>query len=170
MRMLFSILERLQLVLGLIHLDRFPNSLKSLVQTVAEIPAIALEMCGNTTSFDKLIHLCSQVLTEVLSSEHGDQTTTSVEIMTSLSPLILLAKSKARTLALLFVMNRMMGMAKEFDGVKKAIVNLPRYLLQKAPEKSELWALAVESLMEIVKTSEFEDQIGFVKYVVKMTQ
>ncbi|KAL6343915.1 hypothetical protein AAG906_027687 [Vitis piasezkii] len=169
-RMLFSVLERLQLVLGLIHLDRFPDSLKSLVQTVAEIPAMALELCGNTTSFDKLTHLCSQVLTEVLSSEHGDQATTAAEVLKSLSPLILLAKSEARTFALGFVMNRMMGMAKEFDGVKKAIVNLPRYLLQKAPEKSEPRALVVESVMEIVKTMEFEEQIGFVKYVVKMTQ
>ncbi|KAJ9700006.1 hypothetical protein PVL29_005713 [Vitis rotundifolia] len=169
-RMVFSVLERLQLVLGLIHLDRFPDSLKSLVQTVAEIPAMALELCGNTASFDKLTHLCSRVLTEVLSSEHGDQATTAAEVLKSLSPLILLAKSQARTFALGFVMNRMMGMAKEFDGVKKAIVNLPRYLLQKAPEKSEPRALAVESVMEIVKTMEFEEQIGFVKYVVKMTQ
>ena len=66
--------------MGLVHLDRFPNSLKSLVQTVAEIPAMALELCGNTTSFDKLIHLYSRVLTEVLSSEHGDQATTAAEV------------------------------------------------------------------------------------------
>ncbi|WJZ86890.1 hypothetical protein VitviT2T_006304 [Vitis vinifera] len=131
---------------------------------------MALELCGNTASFDKLTHLCSRVLTEVLSSEHGDQATTAAEVLKSLSPLILLAKSEARTFALGFMMNRMMGMAKEFDGVKKAIVNLPRYLLQKAPEKSEPRALAVESVMEIVKTMEFEEQIGFVMYVVKMTQ
>ena len=60
---------------------------------MAEIPAIALELCGNTTSFDKLTHLCSQVLTEVLSSKHGDQLTIVVEVLKSLSPLILSAKS-----------------------------------------------------------------------------
>lgn len=43
-RVLFSVLERLQLVMGLIHLDRFPDSLKSLVQTVAEIPEITFEL------------------------------------------------------------------------------------------------------------------------------
>ena len=160
MRMLFSVLERLQLVMGLVHLDRFPDSLKSLVQTVAKIPAMALELCGNTTSFDKLIHLYSRVLTEVLSSEHGDQATTAAEVLKSLSPLILLAKSQARTFALGFVMNRMMGMDKEFDGSKKAIMNLPRYLLQKAPEKYELRALAVELVMEIVKLWTLRIKLG----------
>lgn len=168
-RMLFSVLEGLQLVLGLIHLDRFPDSLKSLIQTMAEIPAKALQLCGGTANFEKLTHLCSRVMSEVLSSEHGDQATTAAEVLKSLSPLILLAKSQARTFALGFVMNKMMGMAKEFDGVKKAVVNLPKYLLQKAPEKSEPRALAVESVMEIVKTMEFEEQTEFVKYVVKMT-
>ena len=96
---------------------------------MAEIPAIALELCCNTTSFDKLTHLCSRVLTEVLSSKHGDQLTIVVEVLKSLSLLILSAKSQTQTFALGFVMNRMMGMAKEFDGVKKAIVNIPRYLL-----------------------------------------
>ena len=52
-----------------------------------------------------------------------------VEVLKSLSLLILSAKLQTLTFALGFVMNWMMGMAKEFDGVKKAIVNLPRYLL-----------------------------------------
>jgi hypothetical protein len=44
---LFPVLERLELVMGLIHLDRFPDSLKSLVQTVTEILVMAVELCGN---------------------------------------------------------------------------------------------------------------------------
>jgi hypothetical protein len=43
------VLERLELVMGLIHLDRFPNSLKSLVQIVAEIPVMAVEIPGYET-------------------------------------------------------------------------------------------------------------------------
>jgi len=157
---LFPVLERLELVMGLIHLDRFPDSLKSLVQTVVEIPVMAVELCGNSAGFNRLIELCSRVLSEVLRPEHGEQADTAAEVLKSLSQLILRLKSPARTFALGFVTN----------GVKKAVVNFPRYLAQKAPEKSEPRALAVESIMEIVKVMEFEDRIGFVEYVVKMTQ
>ncbi|KAI6683674.1 hypothetical protein NL676_029587 [Syzygium grande] len=40
----------------------------------------------------------------------------------------------------------------------------------KAPEKSELRALAVESIMEIFRALEYSDQVSFVQYVVKMTE
>ena len=43
---LFSVLEKLESVMGLIHLDRFPDSLKSLVQTVVEIPVMAVKVWG----------------------------------------------------------------------------------------------------------------------------
>ena len=166
----FSVLEKLELVMGLIHLDRFPDSLKSLVQTVVEIPVMAVEMCGNSVTYNRITDLCSRVLSEVLRPEHGEQADTAAEVLKSLSQLILRPKSPARIFGLAFVTNRMMGVAKSSDGVKKAVVNLPRYLVQKVPEKSELRALAVESIMEIVKVMEFNDQIGFVEYVLKMTQ
>jgi condensin-2 complex subunit D3 len=47
------VLERLELVMGLIHLDWFPDSLKSLVQTVAEIPVMAVEIQGYETKRPK---------------------------------------------------------------------------------------------------------------------
>ncbi|KAK9289109.1 hypothetical protein L1049_017582 [Liquidambar formosana] len=169
-RELFCVLERLELVPSLIHLDRFPDSLKSLIQTVAEIPVTALELCRNSSTYGKLTDICSRVLSGVLRSEHGDQASTAAEVLKALSPSILMLKSQARTFALGFVRDRMMGAAKEVDGVKKAIVNFPRYLLKKAPEKSEPRALAVESIMEIVKAMEFDDQVGFAEFVVKMTQ
>jgi condensin-2 complex subunit D3 len=167
---LVPVLERLELIMGLIHLDRFPDSLKSLVQTVAEIPVMAVELCGNSACYNRLTELCSRVLSEVLRPEHGDQSDTAAEVLKSLSPLILQLKSPSRTFALGFVTNRMTGLAKVSNGVKKAVVNFPRYLVQKAPEKSEPRALAVESIVEIVKVMEFGDRIGFVEYVVKMTQ
>lgn len=169
-RVLFCILERLELVLGLIHLDRFPDSLKSLIQTMAEIPVMAVELSGNSGNFSKLCNLCSRILSEVLSPEHGDQTVSAAEVLKSLSRSILLHKSQARAFGVGFVVNRMMGMAKDSGEIKKAIVNLPKYLVHKAPEKAEGRASAVEAIMEIVRAMEYEDQIGVVEYVVKMTQ
>ncbi|OVA00218.1 Condensin subunit 1/Condensin-2 complex subunit D3 [Macleaya cordata] len=169
-RVLFPVLERLESVLGLIHLNRFPDSLKSLVQTIAEIPITALEFYENSTTYHRLSDLCFRILSGVLKPVHGDQTTTALEVLKALSPAILLLKSQARTSALKFVTNQMMVMAKSSDAVRKAIVYLPRYLVNKAPERSEPRASAVESIMEIVRAMEFEDQLGFVDYVVKMTQ
>lgn len=169
-RALFPVLERLELAMGLIHLDRFPDSLKSLVQTVAEVPVMAVEICDNSGAYNRLKDLCSRILSEVLRPEHGEPADTAAEVLKSLSPLILRLKTQARMFALGFIMNQMTDLVKRPEGVKKAVVNLPRYLAQKAPEKSEPRALAVESIMEIVKVMEFNDQIGFVEYVVKMTQ
>ncbi|KAG7996008.1 hypothetical protein I3843_01G139000 [Carya illinoinensis] len=169
-RALFPVLERLELAMGLIHLDRFPDSLKSLVQTVAEVPVMAVEICDNSGAYNRLKDLCSRILSEVLRPEHGEPADTAAEVLKSLSPLILRLKTQARMFALGFIMNQMTDLVKRPEGVKKAVVNLPRYLAQKAPEKSEPRALAVESIMEIVKVMEFNDQIGFVAYVVKMTQ
>ncbi|KAI8020594.1 Protein transport protein Sec24-like [Camellia lanceoleosa] len=170
LRVFFSVLERLELVLGLVHLVRFPDSLKSLIQTVAEIPVMAVELCGGSTSYNKLCDLCSRILSELLRPEHGDPAITAAEVLKSLSPVILLHKLQARTFALGFVVNRMTGLAKDSGEIKNAIVNLPKYLVQKAPEKSEPRALVVESIMEIVKAIEYEDQTGFADYVVKMAQ
>lgn len=169
-RVLFIVLERLKLVLGLVHLCRFPDCLRSLVQTVAEIAVKGVELCGNSGVYGRFCELCDGILTEVMKGEHGDQGVSAVEILKSLTPLILLVKSPARSLSLDFVVNRMMGLAKESDEVKKAVLNLPKYIVQKAPEKAEPRGAAVEAIVEIVKVMDFEDQDGFAKYVVKMSQ
>ncbi|KAK7289931.1 hypothetical protein RIF29_03976 [Crotalaria pallida] len=169
-RVLLLVLEKLVAVMGLIHLDRFPESLKSLVNTMCEIPVMALDSCRNLGEYGKLVNFCSRVLREVLKPEHGEPVATAPEVLKSLSLVILMPKSQARTFALDFVVREMMGMGRECDGVKKALVNFPRYLVSKAPEKAEPRALAVESIMEIVRVMMFEDQIAFVKYVVQMCQ
>ncbi|GMN62398.1 hypothetical protein TIFTF001_031479 [Ficus carica] len=169
-RVLFSVLERLELAMKLIHLDRFPDSLKSLVQTVAEIPVMALEVCPNSGNYNKLTEFCSKILLEVLRPEHGDEANTAAEVLKSLSPMILQLKSQARSFAIEFVTIRMRNVANRSDGVTKAMVNFPRYLVVKAPEKSEPRALAVESIMEVIRIIKFEDQMGFVEYVLKMSQ
>nr|VDD60697.1 unnamed protein product [Brassica oleracea] len=48
-KLVFRVLERLGSVLGFVHLDRFPDSLKSLVQTVSEIPLLAAEISKSLT-------------------------------------------------------------------------------------------------------------------------
>lgn len=64
MRVFLGVLERLVFVLDLIHLNRFPESLKSLVQTAVEIPVLVTsrEMGGG---FERLAGLCSRVLCHV---------------------------------------------------------------------------------------------------------
>ncbi|OMO98513.1 Armadillo-type [Corchorus olitorius] len=170
MKEVFIVFERLVSVLGLIHLDRFPDSLKSLIQTVGEIPLMAMEKLGNSGAFNRLMDLCSRVLSGVLRSEHGEMANTAAEVLKVLLPLILLVKSQARSFALGFVTRNMMEVGNESEGVKKAVVNFPRYLAQKAPEKAEPRALAVESIMEVVKVMELDDQIGYIEYALKMTQ
>uniref|UniRef100_A0A7N0UIQ3 Condensin complex subunit 1 C-terminal domain-containing protein n=1 Tax=Kalanchoe fedtschenkoi TaxID=63787 RepID=A0A7N0UIQ3_KALFE len=167
---LFSVLKSLERVLGLVHLDRFSDCLKSLIQTVAEMPVLAVELCLNTATYDRLTELCSKILCEVLKAEHGDQSNSAAEVLKSLSLPILLHKSPARTFSLGFVRNTMMNLAREAESVKKAVVNFPRYLMQRAPERSEPRAMAVDSVMEIVQAMELTDQLAFVEYVLKMSQ
>lgn len=169
-RILYPLIERLEILMNLIHLDRFPDSLKSLIGTAIDIPVLALELCTNLSIYSKLTNLCSRILSATLRSEHGDLANTAAEVIKSLSPLILHHKDQARAFALGFVTVQIEKLARESDGVKSALVNLPRYFVHKAPEKSEPRGLAVDSIMEVVKVMEFKDQIGFVDYVVKMTR
>ena len=169
-RVLFSVLEKLEPAMKLIHLDRFPDSLKALVQTACEVPALAVEVCPNSGIYNRLTEFCSKILLQVLRPEHGEEANTAAEVLKSLSLMILQLKSPVRTFAIEFVTIRMGNAANRSEGVKKAMVNLPKYLVLKAPEKSEPRALAVESIMEIVRRMEFGDQIGFVEHVLKMSQ
>ncbi|KAK1422460.1 hypothetical protein QVD17_25595 [Tagetes erecta] len=169
-RVLFPVIERLNLVIKLIHLDRFPDCLKGLVQTIGAIPGMAIESCGGTSSYDRLCGLCGEILSEVLRSEHGDKGVTAGEVLKSVSCLIVASKSQARTFGLEYVVGKMSVMAKESDEIRKSLVNFPKYLIGKAPERAELRALAVESILEVVGALEYEDQIEFSDYVVKMTR
>ncbi|XP_068662249.1 condensin-2 complex subunit CAP-D3 [Aristolochia californica] len=169
-RFLFNILEKLSVLLGRLHLNRFPESLKSLIETTAEILVMGIELCESASYFHKFSDLCFRLMQSVLNPYHGDQAVTAMEVLKSLSPAIILVRSQVRTLALRFVTGQVMTMAKDSTAIKKVTVYFPRFLIGKAPEKSDSRALAVESIMEIVKTMEFEDQVGFVEYVVKMTK
>ncbi|KAI3412624.1 uncharacterized protein J3R85_017155 [Psidium guajava] len=52
--------------MDLIHLDRFPDILKSLVHTVAELPMMVPDSFCNSRFFCKLTDLCSQLLIALL--------------------------------------------------------------------------------------------------------
>ena len=169
-KLVFTVLDKLVLVLGLVHLSRFPDSLKSLVQTMSDIPVLGFDFCGNSWNYNRLCEFCGSILRQALKVEHGEQDVTAAEVLKSLSPLILSAKSQARDFALVFVTNDMRNIAQDSSPVMKAMVNLPRYLSQKVPEKTDARSLAIESIMEIVKSIEFDDQVGFIGYVVKMAQ
>ncbi|KAL1832552.1 hypothetical protein ACET3Z_002203 [Daucus carota] len=167
-RMLFCVLDRLEMVLGLIHLDRFPECLKALVQTVAEVPVMGLENYGNSSSYDRLCGLCTQILCELLKADHGDQKNSATEVLKALVPAVLLLKSQVHGFGMHFVIDKMMGMAKDSDEIKKAVVYFPRYLVYQAPEKSEPRAAAVDSIVQIVGAMEYIDQVEFADHVIKM--
>ncbi|KAI9195668.1 hypothetical protein LWI28_017082 [Acer negundo] len=171
-KMFFLVMKKLESVMGLIHLNRFPDSLKSLIQTVTEIPvlSLSLELGGGLGNYGNLTELCGRILCKLMRSEHGSVESTAAEVLKSLTPLILMGKCQSRTFALGFLINQMMGMAKESEEIKKTVVNLPKYLVNKSPEKAEPRGLAVEAIMEIVKAMEVEDQIGFAEYTVKMSR
>ncbi|KAH6769692.1 binding protein [Perilla frutescens var. hirtella] len=166
---LFFLIEKLEMVMDLIHLDRFPDCLKSLVQTVCEIPTTAAD-CWDLGSFRRLCELCSRILSETLKAEHGSLGDNAAEVLKALRPLILLPKSQVRSFGLGFVVNKMVRMSEHSDEIKKAVANMPKYLVQRAPEKAEPRASAVESIMEIVKALDFDHQVEFADHVVKMSQ
>ncbi|ESQ55882.1 hypothetical protein EUTSA_v10024228mg [Eutrema salsugineum] len=168
-KLLFRVLELLGSVLSFVHLDRFPDSLKSLVQTVSEIPLLALEHSG-VLNYDRLMEICGRILGGVLNSDHGDTAITAAEISKSLTPLLLMGKHQARSFALGFVSRKIMGLGKDNSELKKVVSNLSKFLVHKAPEKAEPRGFAVEAIMEIVKAMEAEDQSEFVEFVMKMGQ
>ncbi|KZV42140.1 hypothetical protein F511_28816 [Dorcoceras hygrometricum] len=167
---LFFVLDKLEMVVGLVHVDRFPDCSKALVQTLCEILTMSVECSGHLKSFGNLSGVFSRIFCEMLKPVHGGQAHTAAEVLKGLSPLILLHKSEIRDFGLGFVVNCMMGMGESSSDIKNAVVNLPKYLVQKAPERAEPRALAVESIIEIVKALHFEDQVGFTDYVVRMSQ
>lgn len=86
-----------------------------------------------------------------------------------LTPAIFIAKSPARTFALGFIANKMMGMSKDSREIKKEIVNMPKYLAIRSLKKTESRTLAVETIAMIVKALNYENQIEFTDYVVKIS-
>ncbi|KAK1279933.1 hypothetical protein QJS04_geneDACA019731 [Acorus gramineus] len=167
---LVRVLERLDLLLEKIGLDRFPDSLKSLVETIAGVPLMAVGVFENLTALECVSNPCFRILIHVLQMECGDRTAATVEVLRSLTPAILLHKTPVQASVLRFVKRDLIGLARECAEVKAAVVYLPRFLVNKAPERAEPRAAAVEATVEIVQAMEGEDWVGFVDYTVKMSR
>ncbi|KAK1295211.1 hypothetical protein QJS10_CPA16g01530 [Acorus calamus] len=167
---LVRVLERLDLLLEKIGLDRFPDSLKSLVETIAGVPLMAVGVLENLTALECVSNLCFRILIHVLRMECGDRTAATVEVLRSLTPAILLHKTLVQASVLRFVKRDLIGLARERAEVKAAVVYLPRFLVNKAPERAEPRAAVVEATVEIVQAMEGEDWVGFVDYTVKMSR
>ncbi|KAK3435615.1 hypothetical protein EUGRSUZ_C00337 [Eucalyptus grandis] len=154
--------------MDLIHLDIFLDSLRSLVCTVAELPTMVPDSFCNPSVHRKLTNLCLQFLKAALRPEHGDRANSAIEVLKSLSPLIMLAKSEVRMFA--FCDELYSGCRERVRRCKESCCKFAEIYVQKAPENSELRASAVESIMEIFRALEHSDQVSFVEYVVKMTE
>lgn len=113
---------------------------------------------------------CFQILRIIVSEPgHGDKGEATVEILRSLAPLMLLSvKSPVRVGVIGFVRREIVPFGNEDEGVKKALLSLPRFLANKAPERAEPRAFAVETILEITKIFNGEELLGFVDYVVKL--
>ncbi|KAJ3698949.1 hypothetical protein LUZ61_002654 [Rhynchospora tenuis] len=124
----------------------------------------------------KVLGLISDLLTRIQlesynDTRHGDRGEATVEILRSLAPLMLLSiKSPVRVGVIGFIGREIVPLGNEDEGVKKALVSLPRFLANKAPEKAEPRACAVETILEITKVFNGEELLDFVDYVVKLAK
>jgi condensin-2 complex subunit D3 len=113
---------------------------------------------------------CFQIFKIIVSEPgHGDRGDATVEVLRSLAPLMLLSiKSPVRVGVIGFVRKEIVPLGNEDEGIKKALLFLPRFLANKAPERAEPRACAVETILEIVKVLNGEELLVFVNYVVKL--
>ncbi|XP_073008465.1 condensin-2 complex subunit CAP-D3 [Typha latifolia] len=161
-----KVLRLLVSVLGRVRLDSFPDARKSVVETMVAVLDTAV---GRR---HQMSDLCFLILENLVSRpEHGEQIETAIEVFQSLTPMILAPmKSPTRAAVLGFVVKKMVPLGQKIDGIRKTLMYLPRFLAMKTPEKADPRACAVDAIMEIVRAMECEDRIGFMEYVVKMTQ
>ncbi|CAN6356421.1 unnamed protein product [Urochloa humidicola] len=137
---------------GRLPLRDHPDARRSLVDTAAELAA-----------FD--------VLAAVLGSDYHAEAVQ--DVIRALAPVVLsAAKSTTRVAAVQFLVTKLVPLGAEVgeDVVSKAVGYLPRYLAVKAPDKAEARALAVEAIVEVVRSLGAEEREGFAGYVVAMSK
>ncbi|KAF3330248.1 condensin-2 complex subunit D3 [Carex littledalei] len=159
------ILKVLQLISDLltrIQLESYNDTRKTLIDSISEIM--------NSSYYHAVSNSCLQILRIIVSEPgHGNKGEATVEILRSLAPLMLLSvKSPVRVGVIGFVRREIVPFGNEDEGVKKALLSLPRFLANKAPERAEPRAFAVQSILEIAKIFNGEELLGFVDYVVKL--
>ncbi|KAJ4785905.1 Condensin-2 complex subunit D3 [Rhynchospora pubera] len=147
-----------------IQLESYNDTRKSLIDTITEIMG--------SSHYQALSNSCFRILRIIVSeSGHGNRGEATVEILRSLAPLMLLSiKSPVRVGVIGFIGSEIVPLGNEDEGVKKALVFLPRFLANKAPEKAEPRACAVETILDITKVFNGEELLEFIDYVVKLAK
>lgn len=188
-----QLLARLLTTLRVFHFRENQESLKSLIELLVELPHLVSEMQSETDgagdSRAKRIaqdHLSSSPLSAfnlsfdlmrtLLEPSHGDPMDTAVILLKLLAPSILLTRAggsshqrgQIREQALRFITVQLKR--SPHQALRSAVAALPRYLAMKAPEKTEPRALAVESVMVVVKTLPLQDQKKFGHFVAKLSR
>ncbi|KAJ3681372.1 hypothetical protein LUZ60_015861 [Juncus effusus] len=159
-----QILGLLSSLITRIQLESYNDIRKGLIDTITEI----LDSHHHNT----LSNMCFRILSIIISEPgHGNQGESTVETLRSLAPLMLLPlKSPVRVGVIGFVVNKIAPLSNENEGVKNALVFLPRFLATKSPEKAEYRAIAVETILEISRLFTTDDFVSFVHYTVKLAK
>uniref|UniRef100_A0A8R7QHL8 Condensin complex subunit 1 C-terminal domain-containing protein n=1 Tax=Triticum urartu TaxID=4572 RepID=A0A8R7QHL8_TRIUA len=137
---------------GRLPLGEYPDALRSLIDTAAELAAF-------------------NVLAAVLGSRYHAEAVQ--DVIRALVPLVLSGgKSAVRSSAVEFLVRKIVPLGKEGEelGIRKVVGYLPRLLAVKAPEKSEARGLAVEAIVEVVQAMEPLQREGFAAYLVAMSR
>ncbi|KAF7068764.1 hypothetical protein CFC21_074499, partial [Triticum aestivum] len=139
---------------GRLPLGEYPDALRSLIDTAAELAAF-------------------NVLAAVLGSRYHAEAVQ--DVIRALVPLVLSgAKSAVRSSAVEFLVRKIVPLGAdeegEEEGIRKLVGYLPRLLAVKAPEKSEARGLAVEAIVEVVQAMEPLQREGFTAYLVAMSR
>ncbi|XP_048532322.1 condensin-2 complex subunit D3-like isoform X2 [Triticum urartu] len=139
---------------GRLPLGEYPDALRSLIDTAAELAAF-------------------NVLAAVLGSRYHAEAVQ--DVIRALVPLVLSGgKSAVRSSAVEFLVRKIVPLGAdeegEEEGIRKVVGYLPRLLAVKAPEKSEARGLAVEAIVEVVQAMEPLQREGFAAYLVAMSR
>ncbi|KAI5075423.1 hypothetical protein GOP47_0009499 [Adiantum capillus-veneris] len=186
------LLKRLQGTLRVFHFKDHQESLKSLIEFLIELPHLVSEMQiadagGESRAKRTAQHhvsspllttcsLCLDILKNLLDPSHGNPMDTAVISFKLLAPSILLTRAggnpyqqgQIREQTLSFITIQLKRQPN--PGLRSVIGALPRYLAMKAPEKTEPRALAVESVLAIVKILAVPDQRKFGRFVAKLSR
>ncbi|MCO5568222.1 hypothetical protein L7F22_021918 [Adiantum nelumboides] len=188
-----QLLMRLQMTLRVFHFKDHQESLRSLIELMIELPHLVSEMQiedlgGESRAKRTAQHhafsspllttcsLCLKILKNLLDPSHGKPMDTAVVSFKLLAPSILLIRaggnphqrSQIREQTLSFITVQLKR--HPHPGLRSVIAALPRYLAMKAPEKTEPRALAVESILAIVKILAIPDQRKFGHFVAKLSR
>jgi hypothetical protein len=192
---LLGVLCRLEMVISVLQLKDYPESLKGLIELLVQIPHLICDLLGeeaeacqrgakgrkitaarSSASPPSVLSVCFRMMEKVLQPGHGDPAATGAALLKALSPSIMLVqvggstqqRTHIRQSALEFVTIKMRDM--KCQAVRRAVVAMPKYLSVKAPEKTDARAITVEAILMVVKALGSREQREFSKFVAKLSR